>query len=216
MNLEHVSAGKKLYNPAKFHPKPTKLSIFSKISVHSAYDVSNEKIERIMHRMFESKLCGRQKVFDYLSGQLRHNCWPNTIRTNGTTILLFLAFFKLSGGRHLTEIGPEHISAFVEHEQDRGISPVSIEGRLNGLYAFLKFLVDRDVISADVIKRKLRIKVPDALPRAIDPEDIQQLLAVIKRPRDRALILTLLRTCARTFEHPDGRPQSAGKTDSDH
>ena len=100
----------------------------------------------------------------------------------------------------MAAIGPEHISAFVEHEQDRGMAPVSVDGRLKGLYAFLNFLVDRDVIDAAVIKRKLRIKVPDALPRAIDPEDIKQLLAVIKNPRDRALILTLLRTGMRIGE----------------
>jgi integrase/recombinase XerD len=56
------------------------------------------------------------------------------------------------------------------------------------------------VISADVIKRKLRIRVPEALPRAIDPEDIQQLLAIIKKVRDRALILALLRTGMRIGE----------------
>jgi site-specific recombinase XerD len=145
-------------------------------------------------------LCGRKKVRDYLRRQLRHNCRPNTIRSSGTTILLFLEFFKQSGGQHLEAIGSEHISAFVEHEQDRGIAPVSVDGRLKGLYAFLKFLVDNDVIGAEVIKRKLRIKVPDALPRAIDPEDVQQLLTAIKKPRDRALILTLLRTGMRIGE----------------
>jgi integrase/recombinase XerD len=56
------------------------------------------------------------------------------------------------------------------------------------------------VISADVIKRRLRIRVPEALPRAIDPEDIRQLLAIIKKARDRALILTLLRTGMRIGE----------------
>jgi site-specific recombinase XerD len=51
-----------------------------------------------------------------------------------------------------------------------------------------------------LLKRKLRIKLPDALPRAIEPEDIKQLLAVLKEPRDRALILTLLRTGMRIGE----------------
>ena len=56
------------------------------------------------------------------------------------------------------------------------------------------------MIHPDVLKRKMHINVPDALPRAIDPEDITQLLAVIKKPRDRALILTLLRTGMRIGE----------------
>jgi site-specific recombinase XerD len=57
-----------------------------------------------------------------------------------------------------------------------------------------------DVLRPDLLKRKLRIKLPDALPRAIDPEDIKQLLSVLKEPRDRALILTLLRTGMRIGE----------------
>jgi integrase/recombinase XerD len=145
-------------------------------------------------------LCGKEEVQDYLRTKLRHNCKANTIRSSSATILLFLEFFKRSGGQHLSAIGAEHISAFVEHEQDRGISPVSVEGRLNGLYAFLNYLIKHDVLGADVLRRKLRIKVPQALPRAIDPDEIRQLLAVLKKPRDRALILTLLRTGMRIGE----------------
>jgi len=200
MNLEHVSAEKSSFIPPGSRSKPIQLSIFPKISLRPDYRVSQEQIERIIRRMNASGLCGRQKVRDYLRRQLRHNCRPNTIRSSGSTILLFLEFFMQNGGQHLAAIGCEHISAFVEHEQDRGMAPVSVDGRLKGLYAFLNFLVDQQVIGAGVIKRKLRIKVPDALPRAIDPDDIQQLLAAIKKVRDRALILMLLRTGMRIGE----------------
>ncbi len=200
MNLEHVSAGKSHYSPTRSGTKPIQLSIFPKISLRPAYLVSNEQIDHLMRTMSEEGLCGKDQVRNYLRRQLRHNCRPNTIRTNGTTILLFLKFFKRSGAQHLSSFSPEHISAFVEHEQDRGIAPVSVQGRLNCLYAFLNYLVRQDVISADAIKRKLRIKVPESLPRAIDPEDIKQLLAIIKKPRDQALILTLLRTGMRIGE----------------
>lgn len=200
MNLEQVHVGKSTYTPIAFQSKAVQLPLFPKQSLRPAYRVSHEHIERIMRKMSVEGLCGREMVRDYLRRQLRHNCRPNTIRSSGSTILLFLAFFKRSGGEHLATIGREHISAFVEHEQDRGMAPTSVDGRLKRLYAFLNFLVNHDVIAADVIKRKLRIKVPDALPRAIDPDDIQRLLMAIKKPRDRALILTLLRTGMRIGE----------------
>jgi integrase len=60
--------------------------------------------------------------------------------------------------------------------------------------------VDREVLSPDLLKRKLRVKVPDSLPRAIDPQDVRRLLAVIQRPRDRAMVLILLRTGMRIGE----------------
>jgi integrase/recombinase XerD len=200
MNLEHVSAGKCVSSPTAVRARAIQLSIFPKISLRPAYHVSNEQIERSLRRMSAAGLCGTDKVHDYFRRQLRHNCRPSTIRSSATTIVLFLEFFKQSGGQHLAEISAEHISAFVEHEQDRGMAPVSVDGRLKGLYAFLNFLVEHDVISADVVKRRLRIRVPEALPRAIDPEDIKQLLAIIKKARDRALILTLLRTGMRIGE----------------
>lgn len=200
MNLEQASAGKCVSSPTALHSKPIQLSIFPKIFLRPAYRVSNEQIERILRRMCVRGLCGGDKVRDYLRGQLRHNCRPSTIRSSGSTILLFLQFFKQSGGHHLASIAPAHISAFVEYEQDRGMAPTSVDGRLKGLYGFLNFLVEHDVISADVIKRKLRVRVPEALPRAIDPEDIKQLLDIIKKVRDRALILTLLRTGMRIGE----------------
>jgi len=200
MNLEHVSAGKSSSTPTEFRVQPIQIPLFPKQSLRPAYRVSSEQIEGILRKMSVGGLCGRQQVCDYLGRQLRHNCRPNTIRSSGATILLFLEYFKRSGGEQLSAIGRQNISAFVEHEQNRGIAPISVDGRLKGLYAFLNFLVGHDVIGADVIKRKLRIKVPDALPRAIDPEDIQKLLVAIKKPRDRALILTLLRTGMRIGE----------------
>jgi site-specific recombinase XerD len=124
----------------------------------------------------------------------------NTIRANGSAIILFLSFLKATGRKHLEAVTRDDVGAFIEHEQDRGMGPATVSTRLRMLYAFFHCLIERDVIHPDVLKRKMHIKVPDALPRAIDPEDIRQLLAVIKNPRDRAMILTLLRTGMRIGE----------------
>ena len=102
--------------------------------------------------------------------------------------------------KHLETITRNDVSAFIEHEQDRGLAPTTVSTHLRALYAFLNYLIEYDVVHPDVLKRKMHIKLPDALPRAIDPEDIKQLLAVIKKPRDRALILLLLRTGMRIGE----------------
>jgi integrase/recombinase XerD len=201
MNLEHVLAGRSIYySHRQIQPQPIQLPLFPKRFLYSPYCISKTEIELILGKISARGLCGRSQVEGYLRKKLRHNCRPNTIRSSGSVILLFLEFFKRGGHEHLSAIGREHISAFVEHEQDRGMAPMSVDSRLKALYAFLNYLVEHEVIDAEVIKRKLRIKVPDALPRAIDPDDIRQLLAAIKKPRDRALILTLLRTGMRIGE----------------
>src|SRR4030042_7170036 len=80
------------------------------------------------------------------------------------------------------------------------MQPNTVSPRLRLVYAFLRFLVDREGAHPDLLKRKRRVKLPEALPRAMAPEDIQQLLAVIEKTRDRALILVLLRTGMRIGE----------------
>ncbi len=80
------------------------------------------------------------------------------------------------------------------------MAAITVHIRLRGVYRFLRYLLDQKVVGADLLKHKLKIKLPDSLPRAIDPQDVQQMLSVIKKPRDKALILTLLRTGMRIGE----------------
>ncbi|MCF8070332.1 MAG: hypothetical protein K9L30_17255 [Desulfobacterales bacterium] len=65
---------------------------------------------------------------------------------------------------------------------------------LRTIYAFIRFLIEGKVLGYELLERKRRIRLPDRLPRAIEPEDIKQLLSVIDHVRDRAMILLLLIT----------------------
>ena len=202
MNLEHVSAEIQTDQPKRYRTGKDK-------STRSAPDRSNfdrnpftfnPLIDRILLKINAQDLLAAEHVRAYLLDQHRRNCRPNTIRSNGANVTSFLIFLKDSSIDQLQAITREHVASFVEREQDRGLSPNTVSTQLRCLYAFINFLIDRDVLHPDLLKRKLRIKVPDALPRAIDPVDIKQLLAVVKKPRDRALVLTLLRTGMRIGE----------------
>ncbi len=157
-------------------------------------------IEIALEKIAAHGLFGREHVLQYLMDLYRRNCRPNTIRSRFASIFVFLQYLKAQGRQLLEQVGREDVCAFIEQEQDRGLRPASVCCRLEGLYAFIGFLVDREVLSPDLLKRKLRVKVPDSLPRAIDPQDVRGLLAVIQRPRDRALVLILLRTGMRIGE----------------
>ena len=84
--------------------------------------------------------------------------------------------------------------------QDRGLKPRTVFHRLLLVKTFFYFHIDGGKVDPDVVKRKLQIRLPQTLPRAIDPEDIREFLAVIDTIRDRAMILTLLRTGMRIGE----------------
>jgi len=83
---------------------------------------------------------------------------------------------------------------------DGGLKIVSVSNRLGSLYAFLRYLIDHDLADAQLLTRKIKLKVPDALPRAMDAEDVKYLLAVLDDVRNRAMILLLLRTGMRIGE----------------
>ena len=94
----------------------------------------------------------------------------------------------------------QDVEAFVEHEQDRGIKPKTIHFRLQNLYAFFRYLIKENVIGPELLERKIRLRVPQSLPKAICAPDILRLLSVVTHTRDRAMILTLLRTGMRIGE----------------
>jgi integrase/recombinase XerD len=160
----------------------------------------NPLIEKCLKQLVKRGLFGRPYVKDFLYDLKRRNCRPNTLRSYFTTLTVFLSYLKERGRTYLETITRDDLSGFIEHEQDRGMKPKTVSTRLRLLYAFVSYLVDREVVHPDLLKRKLKVKVPEALPRAMDPEDVQQLLAVIKKSRDWAMILVLLRTGMRIGE----------------
>jgi integrase/recombinase XerD len=158
-------------------------------------------IDKYLKQLDGKELPGRPYVRDYLQDQKRRHCRPSTMRGNFTTLVVFLSYLKQERDKaSLETITRDDLSSFIEHEQDRGMQPNTVATRLQLVYAFLRYLVDQEVAPPDLLNRKFRVKVPEALPRAIDREDMQQILAVIEKPRDRAMILLLLRTGMRIGE----------------
>ncbi len=208
MSAEYISVENSKYHREYFPSDSTRTEIDQydsveknpKIAEVSGNNSINPLIARVIKVISDKGLCGLSHVREYLFTKYRSNCRPNTIRSNGCTIILFLSFLKDTGANDLEAITRERFYAFIEYEQDQGLTPNTVNTRLRALKAFFRFLIEREIISPDVLKRKIYVKVPDSLPRAIDPEDIRQLLSVIKKPRDRAMILILLRTGMRIGE----------------
>ena len=123
-----------------------------------------------------------------------------TLKGSCHAVSSFLLFFAGLGKSQLQEIISDDLESFVEHEQDRGLKVTTVRTRLNHLWAFLRFLFDQDIIDERILKRKIRLRIPEFLPRAIAPGDVRKFLGAIKEVRDRALILVLLRTGMRIGE----------------
>jgi site-specific recombinase XerD len=72
--------------------------------------------------------------------------------------------------------------------------------RLHCVNAFLGYATDAGIVGTDVLARRIRLKKPEPLPRAIDPDDVKLLLSITNHPRDRAMVTVLLRTGMRIGE----------------
>ncbi len=153
-------------------------------------------LSKIGDRGFPSK----DYFTQYMQHKYRRGCRANTLRQAGCSITQFLTFYHDSGKLHLQQMRREDMEAFIEHEQDRGLKPSTVRTRLGAVYAFVHFLIEKKILGYELLERRIKIKLPESLPRAMDAQHVKQLLAVIDHVRDRALIMLLLRTGMRIGE----------------
>ncbi|MCP3890410.1 MAG: tyrosine-type recombinase/integrase [Desulfobulbaceae bacterium] len=156
-------------------------------------------LTRWCSRLNDSGLSGSDLVVEYLHAKYIKNLSVSTIQQAGRIILYFLRFLSRDGTTVYT-MTRQNISAYVEYEQDRGLKMQSVANHLRALYTFIVFLVEQGVLTQEIMQRKIRIKLPDPLPRSIPAEDVQLLFEAIITIRDRAMLLLLLRTGMRIGE----------------
>lgn len=201
MNLDKVSSKSKHYFPRIFFTPKTSTPVSDDRQPHLTH--ANSKllfINKALQKFSDHHLLGIQYVQEYLFALYRRNRCINTIRGYFCSIFQFFKFLDGQNRQRFELINSEDLSSYIEHLQDRGLKPSTVFSRLLALKAFFYYHIDADNIDSAVLKRKLKIKLPQTLPRAIDPADIRQLLSVIDNVRNFALILTLLRTGMRIGE----------------
>ena len=163
-------------------------------------DINRQTLDTLLTKLSQKDIVGLDHAREYLRHKYRQNCKANTLKNDFTTITLFLSYLKSCGKSQLDQISRADLEAYVEHEQDRGLKIISVSNRLGSLYAFLRYLIEHELADAGLLTRKIKLKVPDALPRAMDADDVKCLLAVLDDVRNRAMILLLLRTGMRIGE----------------
>ncbi len=157
-------------------------------------------IDRILKKIAKLDIPDREYFESYMRHKWRMNHKPSTLKGSSHTVSCFLIFYAGLGKSQIQNIISDDIETFVEHLQDQGLKVTTVRTRLNHLWAFLRFLIDQNIIDDRILKRNIKLKVPEFLPRAIAPGDVRKFLGTIRDIRDRALILVLLRTGMRIGE----------------
>jgi integrase/recombinase XerD len=178
----------------------TNESVKSETEVLREQPLSPIPIDRILQKLSCMELPAKDHLEHYMRHKWRLNHKPRTLASSFTSVVLFLDFYGKSGKRELGEMERIDLEAFIEQEQDRGLRISTVRTRLACIIAFLHFLMEQDIVPGSLLKRGIKLKLPDILPRAINPSDVRKLLLVIDDIRDRALFLLLLRTGIRIGE----------------
>jgi len=161
---------------------------------------SSRRVHHFIGKLLDQDLPGKRDVEQYFRHQYIRNCRPNTIKITYGVLVPFLVFLKGVGKDGIKEVKRDDIEAFIEHEQDRGLKISTVKTSLAILKAFFRFCMERGVVGEEVFPWKMKTKLPEALPRAMEPVDVERLLSANSSPRDRAMILLLLRTGMRIGE----------------
>jgi integrase/recombinase XerD len=178
----------------------TNESVKSESEVLREQHLAQTPIDRILQKLSRMELPAKEHFERYMRHKWRLNHKPKTLASSFTSVMLLLDFYGRSGKRDIEEMERGDLEAFIEHEQDRGLRISTVRTRLACIIAFLHFLMEQDVISGSPLRRSIKLKLPDVLPRAMNPSDVRKLLSVVDDIRDRALILLLLRTGIRIGE----------------
>jgi len=183
----------------KVEPIPNE-SVRSESEEPHEQPLSPTPIDRILQKLSCIELPAKDHLERYMHHKWRLNHKPRTLASSFTSVVLFLDFYGRSGKRELGEVERADLEAFIEHEQDRGLRISTVRTRLACIIAFLHFLMEQDIVPGSLLKRSIKLKLPEVLPRAMNPADVRKLLCVIEDIRDRALFLVLLRTGMRIGE----------------
>jgi integrase/recombinase XerD len=184
----------------------TQGQLISSESIKSEDEVVREQflsptpIDRILKKLSCMELPAKEHFEHYMRHKWRLNHKPRTLASSFTSVRLFLDFCGKSGKREIEQIERVDLEAFIEQEQDRGLRISTVRTRLACVIAFLHYLMEHDIVPGSVLKRGIKLKLPDVLPRAINPSNVRKLLCVIDDIRDRALFLLLLRSGIRIGE----------------
>jgi site-specific recombinase XerD len=162
--------------------------------------LSPTPIDRILQKLSCLEYPAKEHFECYMRHKWRLNHKPKTLASSFTSVRLFLDFYGKSGKSGIEQMERVDLEGFIEQEQDRGMHISTVRTRLACIIAFVHFLMEQEVIPGSVLKRGIKLKLPDVLPRAINPSDVRKLLSVMDDIRDRALFLLLLRTGIRIGE----------------
>jgi len=120
-------------------------------------------IDRVLGRLSSMDLPAKDHFENYLRHKWRLNHKPKTMESSFTSVMLFLRFYGASGKKDIKDIERSDLEAFIEHEQDRKMQISTVRTRMACIIAFIHFLMEQDILPLSLLKRRIKLKLPETL-----------------------------------------------------
>lgn len=128
--------------------------------------------------------------------RIRRSATQATINTYSCNLLEFCCYYKNKKLSNLTFLD---IEAYADALGKKEVSQKTIKNKLTILRSFIRFLYSRDLTDIRAERIELpRIVMSEA--NFLEPEEVDKLVDACESKRDKALLLTLVRTGARVSE----------------
>lgn len=114
-----------------------------------------------------------------------------------STLKCFVLWLDVS----VEEVTNKKIQEYIDVLLGQGLQPKTINCHLDSIRGFYEYLRDEeDIPIPNPVKRGYALRLPRPLPRYLRDEEVGRLFEVIKKPRDRAIFMLMLRCGLRVEE----------------
>lgn len=117
-------------------------------------------------------------IQDFLADRARENVSPHTLRSYGSDLEQFLAYFRAAGSDPPAP-GQFDVLMFREwlgHLYDQNLTPVTIRRKLAAVRSLFQFLTRRGVVDVNFARLVRTPKAPKTLPRVLSAEQTNTLI----------------------------------------
>ena len=128
----------------------------------------------------------------------RRNLSSNTVKNYLNSLRHFVLWINVP----IEEATHKEIIGYIEHLLDKRLAPKTINCHLNRVSQFYSYLIDEEQVNITVnpIKPGCNLRLPRPLPMHLKDGQVKVFLEVLKRCRDKAIFLLMLRCGLRVEE----------------
>lgn len=130
----------------------------------------------------------------------RRNYSPHTVKNYMNILKHFVLWVNVP----IESVDHAKITEYIDHLLGKRLKPKTINCHIACVRAFYEYLhheEDTDVFNP--VKRGITLRMPKPLPKHLNDDEVMALLDVIRKPRDRAIVMVMLRCGMRVEEVAD-------------